>query len=86
MWPSQDITERRGNFPGSQARAQAAALLSQALGTLPREKEKGKFFFFYLLSFLNKTSKCLTSSPPTRKMNVIAPGSHERSSAKDRVT
>lgn len=59
MWPSQDITERRGNFPGSQARTQAAALLSQALGTLPREKEKGKFFFvffFFLLSFLNKTS------------------------------
>jgi len=85
MWPSQDITERRGNFPGSQAHAQAAALLSQAFGTLPREKKKGKIFF-YLLSFLNKTSKCLISSPPTRKMNVIAPGSHERSSAKDRVT
>lgn len=49
------------------------------------EKKRGKIFF-YLLSFLNKTSKCLISSPPTRKMNVIAPGSHERSSATDRVT
>ena len=51
MWPSQDITERRGNFPGSQARTQAAALLSQALGTLPREKEKGKFFFVFFFFF-----------------------------------
>ena len=55
------------------------------LGLFPGRK-KGERFFFYLLSFLNKTSKCLISSLPTRKMNVIAPGSHERSSATDRVT
>ena len=65
MWPSQDITERRGNFPGSQARAQAAALLSQALGTLPREKEKGKIFFIICSLFsIRQVNVSLPAHPP----------------------
>ena len=70
MWPSQDITERRGNFPGSQARTQAAALLSQALGTLPREKEKGKFLFFFFffcsLFSIRQVNVSLPAHPPRK--------------------
>ena len=64
MWPSQDITERRGNFPGSQAHAQAAALLSQAFGTLPREKKKGKIFFICSLFSIRQVNVSFPARPP----------------------
>lgn len=55
--------------------AQALLFWVRHLGLFPGRKKRKVFFLLFALFFLNKTSKCLTSSPPTRKMNVIAPGS-----------